>query len=102
MAVQMLAEHGFTALPVNPAKPSISGIRALASLSDISENVDTITLYVNASISESLLPEILKVKPRRVIFNPGAENQNLAESLRKEGIMVVEACTLVMLRTGQF
>jgi hypothetical protein len=42
------------------------------------------------------------IKPRRVIFNPGTENPRLARSLRADGIEVEEACTLVLLQTGQF
>lgn len=102
LAVRMLVENGYAVIPINPAKPTIAGISSRADLSEVSEIVDTITVYVNASISEPLLPSILRVKPRRIIFNPGAENPALADSLRKDGIEVVEACTLVMLRTGQF
>ncbi|MEY3677892.1 MAG: hypothetical protein RI924_33, partial [Bacteroidota bacterium] len=45
---------------------------------------------------------ILKVNPRRVIFNPGTENDELVEKLNEKGIESVEACTLVMLATGQY
>jgi hypothetical protein len=46
--------------------------------------------------------DILAVRPRRVIFNPGAENASAAETLARHGIEAVEACTLVLLATGQF
>jgi len=71
-------------------------------LSDIDEPVDTLTIYVNEKISSGEYENILKLKPRRVVFNPGAENAELAEKLRKEEFEVVEACTLVLLRTEQF
>ena len=45
---------------------------------------------------------ILNLKPRRVIFNPGSENYALVTKLKEAGIEVVQACTLVMLRTEQF
>ncbi len=49
-----------------------------------------------------MIDEILAAKPQRIIFNPGAENEELAAAASSAGIEVVEACTLVMLRTGLF
>jgi predicted CoA-binding protein len=101
-AVQMLGEHGHIPVPVHPKGHEVLGIIALKSLSDIDEQVDTLTMYVGPKISSGELDRVLELKPRRVIFNPGAENSELAEKLREAGIEVVEACTLVMLRTDQF
>jgi predicted CoA-binding protein len=101
-AVRMLKEHGFKPIPVHPAGHSVDGIAGLKSLDEITEPVDTLTVYVSAGVSSAEMDKILKLKPRRVIFNPGAENHDLAEALRKTGIEVVEACTLVMLRTEQY
>ena len=101
-AVQMLSEHGHIPVPVHPKGHEVLGIIALKSLSDIDEPVDTLTMYVGPKISSGELDRILELNPRRVVFNPGAENSELAEQLREAGIEVVEACTLVMLRTEQF
>jgi predicted CoA-binding protein len=59
-------------------------------------------MYVGPGISRELTPEILRLKPKRVIFNPGSENPELAEKLREIGVAVENACTLVLLRTKQF
>ena len=101
-AVRMLKEHGHHPIPVHPAGHTVDGIPGLKSLDDIKEPVDTLTMYAGANISDAELDRILRLKPRRVIFNPGAENEALAAKLRESGIEVVEACTLVMLRTEQF
>ena len=101
-AVKMLKEHGFEPVPVHPAGHVVDGLQAVKSLDDIEGEVDTLTMYVGEKISSQQLDKILKLNPRRVIFNPGAENKELAEKLREHGIEVVEACTLVMLRTDQF
>ena len=66
------------------------------------ENVDTITLYLNANNQRQYFDYILSLKPKRIIFNPGAENDELAELASKNGIQTMEACTLVMLGTGQY
>ena len=101
-AVHMLKEHGFNPVPVHPKGHDVDGIAGLKSLTEISETVDTLTMYVNASISDKELENILSLKPRRVIFNPGSENKDLAKKLQEAGIEVVEACTLVMLQTSQY
>ena len=69
---------------------------------EIHTDIDTMTLYVGPQNQPQYYDYILKTKPKRIIFNPGAENAELAEKARENGIEVVEACTLVMLNTGQF
>ena len=66
------------------------------------EDVDTITLYMNASNQKQYYDYIMSLHPKRIIFNPGAENDELEQLASKEGIQTQEACTLVMLSTGQY
>ena len=66
------------------------------------DNIDTVTLYLNPTRQQEYYDYILSLHPKRIIFNPGAENDELAELAEKKGIKTLEACTLVMLRTGQF
>lgn len=101
-AIQTLLEKGYRPFPVRPACDEVLGVRCYPTLSEIPEPIDTITLYVNAMRSLAMADEIIALKPRRVIFNPGAENRELAERCRENGIEPIEACTIVMLKTGQF
>jgi len=101
-AVHMLNEYGHKPIPVHPAGHTVDGVPGVKSLNDIDSDVDTLTVYVNSSISDKEIDNILKLKPRRVIFNPGSENYDLAAKLKEAGIEVVQACTLVLLRTEQF
>ena len=105
-AVKLLQEKGYDPLPVHPAAKEVAGVKAYPSLAEAknstNENIDTISIYVNADISSKATEELLKVKPLRIIFNPGAENPLLEDIAAKAGIETKEACTLVMLRTGQF
>ena len=87
---------------MHPKLQSTAGVPVVADLSLISEPVDTVTMYVGAAISGGLTAKLISLQPRRVIFNPGAENAELAAQLKAAGIEVEEACTLVLLRTGQF
>lgn len=66
------------------------------------EGVDTVTLYLNPARQKDYYNYILSLKPSRIIFNPGAENEELAELAKQNGIQTMEACTLVLLSTGQF
>ena len=66
------------------------------------EEINTVSMYVGAKNQPSFYDYILKLKPSRIIFNPGAENPEFEKKAKEQGIEVVEACTLVMLSTGQF
>jgi uncharacterized protein len=66
------------------------------------EDIDTVTLYVNPKRQEEYFDYVAELKPRRVIFNPGTENPEFQHFLTEKGIEPIEACTLVMLSTGQY
>jgi predicted CoA-binding protein len=101
-AMEMLKEYGHKPIPINPAFSEVMGKTCYAKVSDVRERIDTVTLYLRAARSDPLIEDILAAKPRRIIMNPGAENETLAAKARDAGIEVIEGCTLVMLRTGQF
>ncbi len=101
-AVHQLKEHHHVPIPVHPAGHTVDGIPGVKTLDDIKEPVDTLSMYVGPQISDGEYERIIRLKPRRVIFNPGSENPALADKLRAAGIEVVEACTLVMLRSDLF
>ncbi len=101
-ALLLLRKHGHEVIPVHPKLTEIEDIPVVADLSAISGPVDTVTMYVGAAISGGLQDKLLAMKPRRVIFNPGAENTVLADALLKAGIACEDACTLVLLNIGQF
>ena len=66
------------------------------------EDIDTVTLYVNPQRQSEYFDYVAELKPRRVIFNPGTENPEFQNFLTEKGIEPIEACTLVMLSTGQY
>lgn len=66
------------------------------------QNIDTVTLYVNPTRQKECYDYILKLKPRRVIFNPGTENHEFQKLLVDQGIIAEVACTLVLLSIGQY
>lgn len=101
-AVRLLQEHGHHVIPVNPAQDLIEGLAVAHALGDIREPVDTLSLYMAPQHLAALADSIVTMKPGRVIFNPGTEDAALQSRLDAAGIPWEEACTLVLLRTGQF
>ena len=102
LAMKMLEQYGYRPIPVTPLTDTVCGHPTRASITDITESVDTDTLYISPRQQENLAGQLVRLKPRRVIFNPGTENPAMYGILETAGIEVIEACTLVMLRTGQF
>jgi predicted CoA-binding protein len=101
-AVKLLGEKGHQVYPVHQRIKTIEGMPVFASIKDVPEAIDTVSMYVAADISNGLATDILQSNPKRIIFNPGAENPKLAHEAQAKGIKTLDACTLVMLRTGQF
>ena len=101
-AVRMLAEHGHNPIPVHPSGMSVHGRTTYKALGEIPEKIDTLSMYIGPAISSEAYDSIKMLAPRRVIFNPGSENEELAGRLEADGIEVVIACTLVMLQSGLF
>lgn len=101
-AVRMLLEAGHKVIPVHPAMDTIEGLPTVKSLEEINEQVDTLTVYVSEKISTDLAGRILALNPQRVVFNPGTENPSLQKKLEDNHIKTELACSLVLLRTGQF
>jgi hypothetical protein len=101
-AMKMLEEKGHCPIPVAPAKDMILDRKAYPSLAEVPEHIETVTMYVGVSRQDDVIEDALRIKPRRIIFNPGAENPGVYLRLKEAGIVVVEACTLILLSTDQF
>lgn len=102
LALKLLQEKGHTVYPVHPLLTDIEGTKVYPSIGVLPEKVDTVTMYVGKAASDKVAEEILAAKPERIIFNPGAENPDLEKEAKRRGIETLDACTLVMLKTGQF
>jgi predicted CoA-binding protein len=101
-ALRTLLSQGFTPIPISRSGKDILSLKGYASLTAIPHPVDTVTIYVSPERQASVMQDLLAIRPQRVIFNPGAENPEAAAVLAQAGITVIEACTLVLLSTGQF
>jgi hypothetical protein len=102
-AARLLSEMGYDFEPVG-IRTGFLGGRKILNIREYPpiQDVDTITLYMNPANQQEYYNYILGMKPGRIIFNPGAENEELAALAAKSSIKTQENCTLVMLRTGTF
>jgi uncharacterized protein len=100
-AANSLLNHGHEIEMVGQREGEIKGHEIHTDYPDL-EGIDTVTMYVGPRNQPSLYDYILRQNPKRIIFNPGAENPELAEMAEAKGIEVEEACTLVLLSTGQY
>ena len=99
--VKMLEDHGYEVIPLGKREGVIGDIPIRTDKPDL-ENVHTITIYLNSRHSNDIASYILSLNPKRIIFNPGAENDELQGLAVANGIEVINACTLVMLSTKSF
>lgn len=100
-AIHMLKNHGFDVNAIGLRPGNVAGVEIDTEKKEYT-NLDTITLYLNPKNQQPYYDYFVHLKPRRVIFNPGTENPELEALLEKNGIIAEEACTLVLLSTGQF
>ncbi|SEW00034.1 hypothetical protein SAMN05428988_1137 [Chitinophaga sp. YR573] len=101
LAVNRLVAKGHPVLAIGKKDGQI-GDTPITKDHPLPENVDTVTLYMNPGLQKEYYDYIFRLHPKRIIFNPGTENDELAEQAESKGIEPVEACTLVMLSTGQY
>ncbi|SFD14722.1 hypothetical protein SAMN05518672_101727 [Chitinophaga sp. CF118] len=101
LAVSRLVAKGHPVLAIGKRDGQI-GNTPIIKAHPLPENVDTVTLYMNPTLQREYYDYIFQLHPKRIIFNPGTENDELAELAESKGIKPIEACTLVMLSSGQY
>jgi predicted CoA-binding protein len=101
LAIQRLRNHDHPVVAIGRKNTRVSDV-IIDKEKKPFEDVDTITLYLNRHHQREYYDYILSIQPKRIIFNPGAENDELAALAKAKGIKTMEACTLVMLSTNQY
>jgi predicted CoA-binding protein len=101
IATELLLQHKHDVSLVGIKKGEVLGL-IIQQDQPLLKDIDTVTLYVGPANQEGLFEYLQAISPRRVIFNPGTENSDLEKELEQVGIQIEEACTLVLLHTGQF
>ncbi|HYG01271.1 MAG TPA: CoA-binding protein [Chryseosolibacter sp.] len=103
IAASMLTSYNHEIVPIGIKKGELFGthIQDIYEKPDVGD-VDTITLYIGPQRQPEWYDYMLSLKPKRIIFNPGTENDTFEQMASDQGVEVVHGCTLVMLRSGQY
>lgn len=101
LATQRLKKHGHTVFPVGIKEGSIEGETILTNKPPL-KDIHTVTLYVGPANQAAWMDYIYSLHPKRLIFNPGAENPKFFKAASARGIKCIEGCTLVMLSIGNY
>ena len=101
LAINRLVKGGHPVVAVGRKKTAVAGVE-IEKDKKVFDNVDTVTLYLNPNNQKEYYDYIISLKPKRIIFNPGTENEELYDLAAKNNIQTMEACTLVLLSTGQY
>ncbi|MFZ1750473.1 MAG: CoA-binding protein [Saprospiraceae bacterium] len=101
MAIRLLAQHGHEVKAIGNKAGDVDGIEIYKGKKTF-DDIDTVTLYINPKIQQEYYDYVLSLHPKRIIFNPGTENDDFSKTAISKGIEVENACTLVLLRLGQY
>ncbi len=100
-AVQRMIENGIEVFPIGIRAGEIMGTKILIGKPSFSA-IHTVTLYLNPHNQREYYDYIIFLKPKRIVFNPGAENFELMQLAKRAGIETQVECTLVMLSVGSY
>ncbi len=101
LAVNRLRASGHEVVAIGHKKTTVADVAVQTEKIPL-QDIDTVTLYLNPQRQKEYYDYILSLHPKRIIFNPGAENDELYDLAKENNIKPVEACTLVLLSTGQY
>lgn len=101
-AVSELNKYGYPVVAIGLRKDKIGETEIQTGFPAI-EGTHTVSVYIGPKNQKAFYEYIIgDLKPKRIIFNPGTENNEFEELARKNGIEVLEDCTLRMLSYGTF
>lgn len=101
VAINRLKNNQHPVIAIGKKAGKVAGITIHAEKVQAS-GIDTVTLYLNPSLQKDYYDYIISLHPKRIIFNPGTENDELEQLALKNNIEPMDACTLVMLSKGQY
>lgn len=101
-AVTKLTEHKYPVVALGFRKGEVAGNEIIIDWPQSIENLKVISMYIGAPRQPEFYDYLISLNPKKIIFNPGTENDAFYTKLNKAGIEYEEACTLVLLSTGVY
>lgn len=101
LAANRLVNHGYPIVMLGLKEGQVAE-NQIQTGKPILNDIDTVTLYIGPAHQPEWYEYIINLQPKRVIFNPGTENEEFEQLLKKEGIEAIEACTLVLISIGDY
>ena len=101
LAVNLLRQYQHPVVAIGNKIGKINDVEIVMGKPEL-ENIDTVTLYLSEKFQKDYFDYIISLHPKRIIFNPGTENTELFQLAFDNNIEPIEACTLVLLKTGQY
>lgn len=87
--------QGWRVIPINPKGGEIEGLTAYASLRDVPDPIQRVSLYLPPQVGVTVLDDIAAAAPEEFFVNPGAESEALVEGARERGLDPILACSIV-------
>jgi len=101
LAIHRLRQYGHPVVAIGRKNTKVGDVTVEKERRMYTE-IDSVTLYLNQQRQKEYYEYIISLHPKRIIFNPGAENPELEALAAQNGIEAIDACTLVMLSTHQY
>ena len=101
IAINRLVENNIDVVAIGLRTGVIAGVPIETEKKNF-KNIHTVTLYLNAKRQKDYYSYIISLQPKRVIFNPGTENEEFYKILENNQINYEVACTLVLLRINAY
>lgn len=96
-AVRAFQRAGWRVYPINPREPQIEGLPVFASVEDLPERVDVLSIYLPPKVTLTLIDDLGDAQPRIVWLNPGADDLTVVEAVQSVGLETKTLCSIVTL-----
>lgn len=100
-AIRELLYYEHPVVSVGLREGEVEGVKIQTNQPEF-DDLHTITLYVGPKNQPRLYDYLLSLKPDRIVFNPGTENEEFEKMARENKIETIRHCTLVMLAEGSY
>jgi predicted CoA-binding protein len=96
-----LMEKGHEIIPIGVHEGSVADIPIHTSAPE-PEIVHSVVVFIRAERQKQWLPYLMACKPKRIIFNPGSENDELIRLALDNKMEVLHECTILMLSSNRY